>query len=260
MALGINFEWYRDQAGYQLVPAGVRDPRWPENQRFDPVVEYPGGFLDQGTRRLARYAGRPREGAPEASKANVSDAETPRFERIVPLGGQLVPYRPPPGLSWIFANKARTKEGLLAFVRHYGPLMLAGNKQGEDVRLGLSEAEQMYRLIKSSPQDRAFQLSRWGENGMLIGSCFVFLTVNPVTGTPQLNYGGQLSLRCALWLELSRDLASGQTPRECEFCGNLFNTGPGTTRQAGAKFCSDAHRIAFNSKNRKNKKIAPTTG
>ena len=51
----------------------------------------------------------------------------------------------------------------------------------------------------------------------------------------------------ALWLQLGQALTVSAKIRQCEHCGNWFEAGRGTGRRLDAKFCSDEHRIAFNS-------------
>jgi hypothetical protein len=249
MDLTTDFEWQRSAAGYDFVPAGVRDPRWPDNLRLPPIVEYPSGTLVQLQNAL-RGARPSRNTSAEAVPPESGSVEP--FHRIVPREGEFISYRPAPGLAWVFASKARTPEGLLEFVNDYGPLTLAGNRQGEDIRLGLSEATEMYRLLKLPSEERSAYFSRWSSAGMLIGSGLIFLTSNKA-GLPQIKLGGQISLRSALWLEIAHDVSGVSLARECAFCGTLFNAGPGTGRQASAKFCSDPHRIAYNSRKRPRK-------
>jgi hypothetical protein len=55
------------------------------------------------------------------------------------------------------------------------------------------------------------------------------------------------SLLNALWFEAGEFLTRDAQVRECMYCGGWFETGPGIGRRADAKFCSDEHRIAFNS-------------
>src|SRR5689334_2097399 len=170
----LDFEWQRDEAAYQLLPPGTSDPRGEEIANFAPVVEFPAGFVEQVQNRLRR----PASVEQHAATRRADEAQLPglhglaAFERIVPRGGKLVSYRPPPGLAWLFANRAQTKEGLLDLYNRFGPLTLAGNRQGEDIRLGISEAMQMYWLLKASPEQRSQFLAR---KEILIGSCFVWM-------------------------------------------------------------------------------------
>jgi hypothetical protein len=58
------------------------------------------------------------------------------------------------------------------------------------------------------------------------------------------------SLMNGLWLQLAGDVSGGAAFRSCARCGLLFETGPGTDRRADSRFCSDHHRIEFNSRKR----------
>jgi hypothetical protein len=58
------------------------------------------------------------------------------------------------------------------------------------------------------------------------------------------------SLMDGLWLQLAANISGGASFRSCARCGELFETGPGTGRRADSRFCKDAHRIEFNSRNR----------
>jgi hypothetical protein len=48
-------------------------------------------------------------------------------------------------------------------------------------------------------------------------------------------------------VSLLKSRASGLAKHECLKCGETFLSGAGTGRRLDAKFCSDAHRIAYNS-------------
>ncbi len=54
-------------------------------------------------------------------------------------------------------------------------------------------------------------------------------------------------LLAALWVQVGQSIGSGAIIRRCQQCGELFEVGLGTGRRQDAKFCSDKHRIAFNS-------------
>jgi hypothetical protein len=54
-------------------------------------------------------------------------------------------------------------------------------------------------------------------------------------------------LATALWLRLLAVLQSSVALRRCDHCGALFTAGPGTGRDAKSRFCSDEHRIHYNS-------------
>ena len=51
----------------------------------------------------------------------------------------------------------------------------------------------------------------------------------------------------ALWWQLFHKLSGEANIRTCLHCGQWFDVGPGTNRRLDAKFCSDKHRVLFNS-------------
>lgn len=63
------------------------------------------------------------------------------------------------------------------------------------------------------------------------------------------------TLMDGLWLQLAANVSGGSAFRKCVRCGNMFETGPGY-RRADAKFCSDRHKIEFNSRKRTKTKSA----
>src|SRR5205085_8328910 len=143
---------------------------------------------------------------------------------------------------------------LLDFVNQFGPLTEMGHStSGEPVELGLSDAAIMRHLLSSDDDQRRRFLARIGEDCLFLGRPLVALSVNRETRKPQTAYKAA-SLREALWLQFGQELSSGHTLRECIYCGALFEVGPGTTRRADAKFCSDEHRIAYNSQRRSNRR------
>jgi hypothetical protein len=176
-----------------------------------------------------------------------------RPARIVRRGGKLVPYRPfdkVDGLYRVFANLVTTEEKLLEFVNRYGPLTEYGNQEcGEELLFGLSHASEMGTLLSRFSAERAAYFSRFGEKGLAWSRIDVALAFNPMTNKPQFRLTPP-SLANALWLELGQALSSDASIRNCLHCGGWFEAGPGTGRREDAKFCSDAHRIAFNSRKR----------
>jgi hypothetical protein len=90
-----------------------------------------------------------------------------------------------------------------------------------------------------------------GQTGLHCATAEVSVVVDSVTGRPRLSYKVG-SLYEALWLQLGQKISSGHDLRRCAFCGEWFEAGAGTARRADAKFCSDEHRINFNSQKRSN--------
>jgi hypothetical protein len=169
-----------------------------------------------------------------------------------------VPYRPfdkVDGLYRIFAHLGTTAEGLLDFVNRFGPLTDEGNREtGEEVPFAFSAAGAMCEVLSCPMTEQAAYFSRFGDKGLAWSRIDVALAFNPVTGKPQFRLTPPMLVN-ALWLELGQALSSDASIRNCLHCGGWFEAGPGTGRREDAKFCSDAHRIAFNS--RKRGKVRP---
>jgi hypothetical protein len=221
----IDFEWWRDDAGYKYVPAA---PGNPEPSEITPLYAALAPFIQSGGR-----ADRP--------------------ARIVRRGGKLVPYRPLDkvnGLYRIFAHLGTTGEKLLDFVNRFGPLTEEGNRDsGEEVLFAISHAETMREILSYSKIERGAYFSRFRGKGLRWSRIDVALAFNPVTGRPQFRFTPPTLIN-ALWLELGQALSSDASIRNCHHCGGWFEAGPGTGRREDAKFCCDAHRIAFNSQKR----------
>jgi hypothetical protein len=223
----IDFEWLRDDAGYRYVPAAPGNPEPSEMSPLYALIE---------PIRSAVSGGRP--------------------ARIVRCGGKLVPYRPfekdGGKLYQIFASLCWTGEEslLLDFVNRFGPLTEFGNQDcGEEVLFAVSAASVMRDLLYCSPAERAAYFSRSGDKGVAWSRIDVALTFNPMTNKPQFRLTPP-ALVNALWLELGQALSSDASIRNCLHCGEWFEAGAGTGRREDAKFCSDPHRIAFNSRKR----------
>jgi len=224
----IDFEWRRDDAGYDYVPAAPGEPAASEMSPLYTMIS---------------------ESLPLPGKP----------ARIVRRGGNLVPYHPfeaVNGLYRIFASLGVTDEGLLDFVRRFGPLTEFGNSDtGEEILFSRSHADAMKDLLSCSTEERGVYFSRFGELGLSWSRIDVALAFNSVTGKPQFKFKPP-ALVNALWLELGYALSSDASLRNCLHCGEWFEAGPGAGRREDAKFCSDAHRIAFNSRKRTKGRIS----
>ena len=70
-----------------------------------------------------------------------------------------------------------------------------------------------------------------------------------------INRGFRITFRAntlmdGLWLQLAANVSGGAAFRSCARCGVVFETGPERNGRANSKFCSDRHRIEFNSRKR----------
>jgi len=141
---------------------------------------------------------------------------------------------------------------VLHFVERYGPLTKDGldADKGELVEGVLAHADTMRDLFSFSTGDRA-------RRAAVVAS----LQVNPFAEmevTLELDAGSDdlklrlspTSLLDALWLQAAQHLSKGATLRQCQHCGQWFEVGPGTARRLDAKFCTDQHRVSFNSSKR----------
>jgi hypothetical protein len=187
-------------------------------------------------------------------------AETgrPRLLRVVRNGGPrdtLALSRPldtSDTLFGIFAKTATTPEGVLKFVQSFGPLTVFGNDQGDLVNDIINRAHFMQSTLKwMSAQPR--QLAR---EKPFLGPGVTFhawLDWDLTTDSPVWRLRPS-TLLDGLWLQFAQAVSRGIQIRTCAHCGGLFETGRGTGRRFDAKFCSDEHRIAFNSLKRSEEK------
>jgi len=149
----------------------------------------------------------------------------------------------------IFATTATTPEGLLKFVQRFGPLTFLGNDQGElvgDVTRRAVIMQDTLKWLSAHPRRKPPDLG-WSAN------CAAWLRWDPQAK----NLRWQLhpsTLLDGLWLQFAQAVTRGVHIRSCAHCGDLFEAGLGTGRRLDAKFCSDEHRIAFNSLKRSKEK------
>jgi hypothetical protein len=214
----VDLEWWRDAKGYRLDEAVPPKKPAPDD-----------GFL------LIGALGQP--------------------QRVVRLGGDLISYRPLAefgnSLCTAFA-KADTPEKILNFIGRFGPLTEAGLKpgEGEEVPPLLTHAEAMHNWLTACLGGRRDDLHEMiGPKGIPLRRLQAVLAVDPLTGAPRMKFAVQ-DLLSGLWLQFGQTLSGDVDSRrikECRHCGEIFEAGPGTGRRLDAEFCSDAHRVAFNS-------------
>jgi hypothetical protein len=159
--------------------------------------------------------------------------------RIVGKGGSLKAYRPldVPTLFRRFAEIQKTPVGALGFIEKFGPLSLDGVAGGKGEKL--STVIEWARVMESRLQKVKGRQDDLPRNS---------LEAHLVTDRD----GARLEFRPstlidALWLQLGQELSGGSRINRCINCLQFFRAGPGTARRADATFCSDEHRIEFNS-------------
>jgi hypothetical protein len=235
--LEIDFEWWRDAKGYRLVAA------WSATIAAQPSTG--GGVILSATGEIV----------PSTSvvlPATLLNPNSRNPQRIVRCGGSRVAYRPLIAYSSLFrqfANAPPTPEGVLDFIDRFGPLTRDGldEHRGEDVSFLIEHMEAMRRVLNEYSRGHKAGLAQVLDSGEIqLGEIKTVLINDPATRTPRLLLT-VADLLTALWLQLGQTLSSGATIRACTQCGLLFEVGPGTGRRLDAKFCSDDHRVAFNS-------------
>jgi hypothetical protein len=158
--------------------------------------------------------------------------------RIVGLGGERKAVRLAnyPMLFTQFAG-IRTAEELLKFVTVYGPLTPAGaaGGKGDEIPPLLDAAAKMQSCFgrRKPPMWPIANLRAWLSNDKTKGTIYVKM--------------GPTRLLDALWLQLGQSLAGGAEWRQCKRCGDWFPVGGKSGRRLVARFCSNEHRIEFNS-------------
>jgi hypothetical protein len=236
--LHIDFEWWRDPAGYQTAPVAMETHaayQAPKHRPLPDLLVLPGqwglAYTPLGIRVLHGGSANPLH--------------------VRRRGDVLAPYRPLDvfgSLFEIFA-KVRTEDDVLHFVERFGPLTRDGldAQKGELVDGVLAHADTMRDLFLFSTGDRAHR-----------SKLIAHLQVNPFAElevTLDLDAGSEdlklrlrpTSLLDAVWLQAVQHLSSGAILRQCQHCAQWFEVGPGIGRRLDAKFCSDQHRIVFNS-------------
>jgi hypothetical protein len=119
------------------------------------------------------------------------------------------------------------------------------------IPLVLYAAEQMRDMLaKSSGGKSPFKPS---EREIRLTFIDVKLAPDPITGTVQIAFSPR-SLMNALFLQIGQVLSGDATIKRCRHCGTVFTAGPGTPRRLDAEFCTDQHRIDFNSRKRSRRK------
>jgi hypothetical protein len=158
--------------------------------------------------------------------------------RIVGLGGRRTRKRIAeyPRLFLEFAD-VKTPEELLKFITEYGSL----TKENEIPQL-IAVAAQMKKVFQRRETlywtgvDMKAHIFTDGKTGALT------IAESPAR------------LIDALWLQLAHAMSGGDEVRRCEHCGDWFAVGRKGGRRLVARFCSDEHRVAFNSLERTRRK------
>jgi hypothetical protein len=234
-SLQIEFDWYCDAAGYDLV-----ESKWPVKARSRHRT--PAALLGMA---LPTHIG--------------SGGQAGKLLCIVRRGGELKRYSPLRKFNNLFeqfARKVVSPESLLDFINQYGPLSRYGldSQFGENVGFMLENAKAMNMVLTGYCRGKRGLVEAMGPDGMPLGDIGVKLVVDPSNRATGLKLSlGIRDLYTAMWVQLGQSLSVGSSMRQCGLCQELFAVGPGTGRRADARFCSDEHRINWNSRRRTEK-------
>ena len=187
----------------------------------------------------------------------------PEDARIVRNGGRLHAYEPAKVASLLKKFMViRSPQQLLAFVNSYGPLTLEGFigdgesfadshrrtlwslQDGEGIEIGLEEASAYRDLIANKGRTK-FIAKRIEQYSMVYQ-----FKVAPDSRNRLRFVAEPRSLLDLLRLSIVQSLMGASSYMQCRFCAEFFERGIGTSRRADAQFCSDQHRIRFNSQRR----------
>jgi hypothetical protein len=156
----------------------------------------------------------------------------------------------------IFANIASTPDGVLKFVSRFGSLTYEGwdPTKGEPVNSVMRDADHMRQVLRfwDGRQKQPHLLGPPPSTGPS-RALDAMVVWDPATEALKWEFRPK-TLLDALWLQLGQALTVGAEIRQCEHCGDWFEVGRGTGRRLDSKFCSDEHRIAFNSLKRSREK------
>jgi hypothetical protein len=177
--------------------------------------------------------------------------ESKPLRRVVRNGpnGSEVPCRPLNGDEFrIFASIATSDAGVLDFVQRFGPLTWDGwdASKGDILELVMHHARAMRELRGAAAEGHS---PSFDSGPVYIGSdsaVHAGVIWDPAAKSPRWCFRPN-TLLDAIWLQFGEAVTRGAQLRACQHCGAWFEAGTGTGRRADARFCSDEHRIAFNS-------------
>jgi hypothetical protein len=156
--------------------------------------------------------------------------------RIVGKGGKRLRRRLD-NYPQLFSNFAgiKTQEELLAFVAEHGPLTqrITGGWEGDVVPKLLRQA----KMMRTKFEDRARKLP----------IAIPLTDVKASLGADNSIKYYPVTLLDALWLQFAQTLSEGAEMRVCRRCRKPFAVGGKSGKRIVAEFCSDEHRIEFNS-------------
>lgn len=214
----IHLDWERDAAGYELLPEETKD---------HPVHGITESLL----------------GAASALPM-----------RVMPRGGKLLSYRPRDLELYTRFASIHSPEDVLDFINKHGLLTRLSSAPGiGEIIPDVLDHAAAFRSFLSYDEERAGELALWaGPEGKRLGQLNLSLAQDTTSGALCIQLRPP-TLLAGLYLQLGQKLSGNRPFQDCRYCNNWFETGPGTGRRLDAMFCTDEHRVLFNSRKRANK-------
>ena len=209
---------------------------------------------------------RHKDGYRLVAKRSLPEGQPP-IDRIIANSDDRVSYRVDK-IDLLYKQFAGvdTPHKLLDFVNLFGPLSddgpdfcflddselinVGGPYEGQSVSECLNHAK-MFQTLMTYRDKGQQHLARYFRSPQYSHSSKLGALGNVIL---QTDASGEVHLRIeprnllqALQLQLGQVLAGERNFRPCQYCGQWFECGAGAAKRADAKFCSDDHRITFNS-------------
>ena len=262
----IGLEWWRDARGYRLEKLALNE---------EAISASPLPIAARVSAQLFLLEMRALDGQSATPSAREPIISLPegwwvnqpfvKPQRILRAGGSLIPYRPVEMLDQIFnayINTEPTPEGLLGFINRFGPLTRRGLDEnfGEPLDFAINNLKCTVSLIEAFGQTAKADQRRavtklLGADGIELYGIKVRVLFDEQTQTLRTEHVAR-DLTAALWLRVLEVQASDIVMRKCGHCCAWFTAGMGTGRHLNARFCTDEHRITFNSLKRTPKAVA----
>ncbi len=171
-------------------------------------------------------------------------------KKVVRSGKKLETYKPlelHENLFGELASTRQTPDGVLNFVKKFGPLTLEGiqSAEGEEVAVVIEAAQTISQLLLANKRKQIPSTlpSRPRTVHLNVRILDPASHQHPFTLVPE-------TLLDAIWLQLADALSANAEIRQCSQCWLWFPAGRGFGRRQDAKFCSAEHRILFNNRKR----------
>jgi hypothetical protein len=232
--LKLHLNWFKDSAGYRLV----------DYDKYGTYVIGNGG-------KLIPFS--PFDGNDALFSAFASVTSVPSMLNFVEQHGLL--HEPAYGVQ---VSRGRTTKitlgGSLVSLDEDGLSIVGDSPEGEDVSLHLQAAKLFRAILDQSAKGWRRTPPTLAES---IAEAVADEALGEISLTGDRRCGFQMvltanSLMDGLWLQLSQKVADQAGFKTCELpsCRSIFEVGSSSGRRADARFCTDAHRIEFNSRKR----------